>query len=761
MSDIVNAESRENTRNNAGSSENRNVMNTETIEAVAESYHKTGSFKKTAAELNISTSKVRKALLTAGAWSNETAEEIANLRSEHRDWTDQQIATHLHISLNSVQMYTPYKIGPYDGDGDSKGRMAEYRARNRDKAGEADGNRQEVGSMIGSIIEEKDDKADKAVRDDMVSKDDKASNAGAMTGAESIAGDDPFDLPLSDTSWYEEEQRKAKEQGLPFAAIRHNDDPDAMPYVDDQFFLDYRLVEPAHDWDRHPTVSAMKIRLSVDTGSMSNEELEMIEREYGVKTGWTRELILPSYIPLHFLHYVIQRAFGFENLADHVFQIESDRFEAITEESLRSYCRLCGVLFRFPFGNDEEMYWDDDYDGKKSVKTWLKEKYEGYWDTDAGTGYQYVDNQYRIWQWLGDRVTDFHEYAKAFDADEDFYDALERMGAPESYSIGKLDDAGVEELERATQPPQFPVNNILESLSLEDVLSVDYYDIDLDDFEDNLEMAESELLDNLVTLEKARETMKEAQELYKVLEKRMKSGWWDEDVLMVKRWRETAKRAAQLYVLARGGADVPEPFTDTIYYLYDFGYKRGEGLNDGLNDGLKVDAKGRCAERSAKWKIKVQVLEEYLDSSIYYGRNYMPSDANGVSFEKDPEHEIEWCDRLHDMCHWKEKLEVTDSNDRWIRSSDDKDMMIELRPEQQLLDTERAKIEEDRKNRDKWRLEMGYEKEKEVIVDDRIYAAVRKAMLERRPVCIEKEGTEPGEGYPDEKIRNTSIENLV
>ena len=301
MSDIVNAESRENTRNNAGSSENRNVMNTETIEAVAESYHKTGSFKKTAAELNISTSKVRKALLTAGAWTNETAEEIANLRSEHRDWTDQQIATHLHISLNSVQMYTPYKIGPYDGDGDSKGRMAEYRARNRDKAGEADGNRQEVGSMIGSIIEEKDDKADKAVRDDMVSKDDKASNAGAMPGADSIAGEDPFDLPLNDTSWYEEEQRKAKEQGLPFAAIRHNDDPDAMPYVDDQFFLDYRLVEPAHDWDRHPTVSAMKIRLSVDTGSMSNEELEMIEREYGVKTGWTRELILPSYIPLHFL----------------------------------------------------------------------------------------------------------------------------------------------------------------------------------------------------------------------------------------------------------------------------------------------------------------------------------------------------------------------------------------------------------------------------------------------------------------------------
>jgi len=43
------------------------------IDAVVESYENTASFKKTAAELKISTAKVRKALLTAGVWTNETA----------------------------------------------------------------------------------------------------------------------------------------------------------------------------------------------------------------------------------------------------------------------------------------------------------------------------------------------------------------------------------------------------------------------------------------------------------------------------------------------------------------------------------------------------------------------------------------------------------------------------------------------------------------------------------------------------------------
>ena len=171
-------------------------------------------------------------------------------------------------------------------------------------------------------------------------------------------------------------------------------------------------------------------------------------------------------------------------------------------------------------------------------------------------------------------------------------------------------------------------------------------------------------------------------------------------------------------------------------------------------------------DAGAKWKIKIKLLEEYYDSSIYYSRNYTPSDASGVRFQNDPEHESEMADRLLAMCHWKEKLEVTDSADRWIRPEDEKDMMVDLRPEQELLPAEREKIEKYQAEMDEHHRELdrmlGRETEEPVVVtDNAVYKAVRVAMLVRSPVCIGKEGTEPGEGYPAEKIRNTSVENLV
>lgn len=63
-----------------------------------------------------------------------------------------------------------------------------------------------------------------------------------------------------------------------------------------------------------------------------------------------------------------------------------EQFSCITEDSLREYCRLCGILFRFPFGNDEEIHWDDDYDGKKSIRTWMREKYTNRCNLRGGTG---------------------------------------------------------------------------------------------------------------------------------------------------------------------------------------------------------------------------------------------------------------------------------------------------------------------------------------------------------------------------------------
>ena len=125
----------------------------ELIRKVADSYEQTGSFKKTAEVLHISTAKVRKALLTAGVWTNEAAEQIKKIREQEKDWTDQQIAAHLHLSVNAVQMYTPYKAGPYTGDGPSAERTAEYRTRNRNISDNPDPNRKEMAVNLNKTTE--------------------------------------------------------------------------------------------------------------------------------------------------------------------------------------------------------------------------------------------------------------------------------------------------------------------------------------------------------------------------------------------------------------------------------------------------------------------------------------------------------------------------------------------------------------------------------------------------------------------------------
>lgn len=746
------------------------------IDAVVESYENTASFKKTAADLKISTAKVRKALLTAGVWTNETAESIAKAREAHPDWSDQQIADELHISLNAVQMYTPYKLGPYAGDGASAERNARYREKNRAAADSVDMNRRELAGIM-------EQKAEKEVSEypivvSLFSSSNRESDEVCVDASDDL--DDPGS-PW-DPGYFEKLAAKELAAGLPFSRYRHNNDPDAKPHVDDQFYLDYRLVEHASYQGRHISdPNVFKLRLEVDTEGMSTDELELLHREYGVRSGWTRELLVPAHIPLHYFHYVIQRAFGFENKADHLFQLPESVFERLVQEggmgeggTLRTYARLCGVLFRFPFENTAELYWDDDYDGKKSIRTWLKDKYNDTWNTDAGTGYSYADNQYRIWKWLGDRVIDFHKLDPALHShtSEEMYEKLAELGAPEEYSLGEMNGAGLCDVEGW----QFPFNNVVESLSLVQLMTLQSEGITAWDFEDNLETAETELLDDMLTLEKAQQALKEADDVYRVMQARMRAGRWEEDTILTKRWREHADRAANLFMLCRGGADVPYPFTNELIYLYDFGRKKGafgcagEDCGDehsdsghGCGDSVVDYASG---DVTPKWRIRIKLEDAFYDYSEYYSRNVQPRDANGVDFYKDPEHGDEMAERLWKMCHWKEKLEILDSKDNEVKPSNETDMMLPLRPEQIMLPEERAEIdeykaeqEELRQDRAAWWGEVI--EEPTVVVDDKLYAALKTVMTDWVPVCIGKEGADPGEGYPDVKIRNSSIEKLV
>lgn len=67
------------------------------------------SIKTIARQLKVSEQKVRKILITAGAWSSPTSRKVAELQAAGKSLDE--IAAALGITRNAVLSYTPYDRG--------------------------------------------------------------------------------------------------------------------------------------------------------------------------------------------------------------------------------------------------------------------------------------------------------------------------------------------------------------------------------------------------------------------------------------------------------------------------------------------------------------------------------------------------------------------------------------------------------------------------------------------------------------------------
>lgn len=67
------------------------------------------SIKAIARQLKVSEQKVRKILITAGAWSSPTSRKVAELQAAGKSLDE--IAAALGITRNAVLSYTPYDRG--------------------------------------------------------------------------------------------------------------------------------------------------------------------------------------------------------------------------------------------------------------------------------------------------------------------------------------------------------------------------------------------------------------------------------------------------------------------------------------------------------------------------------------------------------------------------------------------------------------------------------------------------------------------------
>lgn len=137
--------------------------------------------------------------------------------------------------------------------------------------------------------------------------------------------------------------------------------------------------------------NAVKLRLEL-IQDLAPDQMAIL-RQYGkVHEGIIREIIVPSEVSLHRLNYAIQRVFGWQNSHLHHFTVPAKVFAELTGgkydgEKDERYSRqtgkyvdwipLCGTYFRYPTEDWEDVYWDDDYDGSVSIKTWFRRKYNG------------------------------------------------------------------------------------------------------------------------------------------------------------------------------------------------------------------------------------------------------------------------------------------------------------------------------------------------------------------------------------------------
>lgn len=282
----------------------------EIVERVVEAYERTQSINKTALQTEVSTTKVRKILITEGLWESERSRKIRELSQKGN--TSQEIAEELKISSVMVQNYLPYEKGLYDDEAksDTAIRSEKYRERNRSYA------------------------------------------------------------------------KKSQE--------RDRDGVDALA-------LERETTEPAKEKSTYAMQLHLELRHSrLDT--MEDNEAKILAKYGGVTTSISRDVIVPSSLALHQLHYLINMAFGWTNSHLHDFQLPKSLFEALTEGKLLEIAAVYGYYLKFPNSTFNDEFWDDDYEESKSPRTWMRSKYRKQYEYRGFSDY-WIDNQAEIMSW--------------------------------------------------------------------------------------------------------------------------------------------------------------------------------------------------------------------------------------------------------------------------------------------------------------------------------------------------------------------------
>ena len=286
---------------------NSEAPKTETIVKIVSVYENTGSITETALQMEISTTKVRKILITEGLWSSARSVQIRELSDQGK--SSSAIAETLGISKAMVQNYLPYEKGLYD-EPDKTGtatRSEMYRKRNRAHAQKRKGSEQQTIEGLSSM----------------------------------------------------QESAPPGEKKKPFAMHLH-----------------------------------MQLRES-QLDAMPADEAKILAKYGAVTKSISRDVIVPSSLALHQMHYLINMAFGWTNSHLHNFQLPEPLFQTLTEGKLLEIAPVFGYYLQFPNTTFNDAFWDDDYDETKSPRTWMRSKYLKQYRYEGYSEY-WIENQAEI-----------------------------------------------------------------------------------------------------------------------------------------------------------------------------------------------------------------------------------------------------------------------------------------------------------------------------------------------------------------------------
>ena len=153
---------------------------------------------------------------------------------------------------------------------------------------------------------------------------------------------------------------------------------EAIPEGDSEVFP-YELIDElkAEYLVEDVPAQTVHLRLEIPLDDLDRNEISILKRYGKMENTLSRDVLVPSTMTLHALHYVIQKLFGWQNSHLHHFALPEEVFLKHTDGMFRHWAELCGVYFRMPSEDYEDLYWDDNYQEDQNFDTWLRKKYRG------------------------------------------------------------------------------------------------------------------------------------------------------------------------------------------------------------------------------------------------------------------------------------------------------------------------------------------------------------------------------------------------